>query len=193
MVDLVVLDERLSYGFRSIPRWDTDIIALSSGHERRRQRRTQAIHGYQIGYTLEAADAAALRAFFHGRRGRARPFLMKDWADYQLSSELIGTGDGATVAFQAVKSYDADNPWVRTIRYLKAGTITVTVAGSPVVPSSTTLGLITLASAPTVGQAVRITAEFYVPVRFEADEMPIALTNPNVAEISGVDIREVLA
>lgn len=191
-MDLVVLDERYSLNFRSIPRWETDIVTLSSGHERRRQRRAHPIHEYQIGYRLEKSDAQALRAFFHGRRGAARPFLMKDWMDYQITNELIGTGDGSDTTFQAVKAYDSTVPYSRTINYLKTGTVVVTVNGTPVTPSSTTNGLITLSSAPASGHAVRLTAEFYVPVRFASDELPTALIHWDIGEYSGVDLVEVL-
>jgi uncharacterized protein (TIGR02217 family) len=192
MVDSVVLDERLSLGFRSVPKWETDIVDMSGGNERRRQRWTRPRHEYVIGYTLTRADAQEIRAFFHGRRGAARSFLMKDWMDYEVTAELIGTGDGSDVTFQAVKSYDTNNPWSRELNYLKTGTIVVTVNGSPVTPSSTTDGLITLSSPPANGHAVRLTAEFYVPVRFASDEMPAALSHPEIAQLTGVDLIEVL-
>jgi uncharacterized protein (TIGR02217 family) len=192
MVDLVVLDERLSYGFRSVPTWSTEIVERSGGYENRNQKWARPRHEYSISYVQDLDDIQALRAFFHGRRGAARAFLMKDWMDYIVENELIGTGDGSDVTFQAVKSYDTDNPYSRTIKYLKAGTIVVTVNGSPVTPSSTTNGLITLSSPPTLGHAVRLSAEFYVPVRFMTDELPTALTHPDVGEVSGVDLIEVM-
>lgn len=196
MVDSVVLDERIALGFRANPVWKTTVVTAANGREVRNAAWSDAMMQYRFSYNnLDMADAQALVAFFHGRRGRQRSFLLKAYDDFQLVQETIGTGDGSTTAFQAIKTYDTVNPWVRTIRHIKTGTLTVTVNNTPATVSSYTSGLITLASPPANAAVVRATCEYYVPVRFDVDEFDVSVDGPEgrYAVVSGltcVEVRE---
>lgn len=193
MTDLAILDDRMARGFSSGPRFQTTIVSASGGQEVRNSAWSAPRLVYKFGYNnLNIADARAISAFFLGRRGRQRSFLMKDWADYSASAELIGIGDGTTVAFQAIKTYDAINPFVRNIVYIKSGTLSVTVNGAAATVASQVNGLITLASPPAISNQVRASFEFYVPVRFDQDEMELSPDGPGVsfAVISGLTAIE---
>jgi uncharacterized protein (TIGR02217 family) len=196
MTDNTILDERVAAGFRANPAWKTTIVRAANGREVRNAAWSDALMQYRFDYNnLPIADARALVAFFHGRRGRQRSFLLKAWDDYQITNELIGTGDGSETDFQLIKSYDTLNPWQRTIRHIKSGTLSVTVNGSPVTPSSSTSGLIVLPSPAGNGQAVRATCEYYVPVRFDVDEFDVAAVGPNgiyglVTGLTCIEVRE---
>lgn len=196
MTDNVVLDERIALGFRANPVWKTTVVQAANGREVRNAAWSDAQMRYQFRYNnLDIADAQALVAFFHGRRGKQRAFLLKAYDDFTLTDEAIGTGDGSTVAFQAKKSYDTLNPWVRTIRHIKTGTPVAKVDGTPATIASYTNGLITLSSAPANGKAVTLSCEFYVPVRFDVDEFDVTVDGPQgcygiVNGLSCVEVRE---
>lgn len=196
MTDLTVLDERIALGFRANPMWKTTVVQAGNGREVRNSAWSDAQMKYNFSYNnMDLADAEALVAFFHGRRGRQRGFLLKAYDDFKIEAGIIGTGNGSQVAFQAVKKYDTLNPWTRTIRHLKAGTVVVTVNGTPVTVSGVSNGLITLAAAPGSGTTVRLTSEFYVPVRFDVDEFDVSVGGPLgqfgiVSGLSCVEVRE---
>jgi uncharacterized protein (TIGR02217 family) len=149
---------------------------------------------YQFNYpTFPADDARELVAFFHGRRGKQRAFLMKAWDDFEAENEVIGTGDGADTTFQLIKTYDTVNPWTRTIRHVMPGSLSVTVNNVPATVSSEVNGLVTLSSPPANGHIVRATFRFYVAVRFENDDFDIQMPGPQDihARVSNLVAREV--
>ena len=42
--------------------------------------------------------------FFHARRGRAYGFRLKDFSDFTMAEQSIGTGDGSTATFQLIRT-----------------------------------------------------------------------------------------
>ena len=108
---------RLSIGFGSSggPERRTDIVLLASGHEERNTRWADSRRRYNAGTGVHSlADLHALIAFFEERRGRLYGFRWRDRADWKscapdetpaADDQAIGTGDGATAAFQLVKTY----------------------------------------------------------------------------------------
>ncbi|HBM91308.1 MAG TPA: TIGR02217 family protein, partial [Rhodospirillaceae bacterium] len=103
--DEVSLSLRVSYGAHGGPRFQTEIVSIESGYERRNQRWAQARRKYDASTGIVSAnDASLLMAFFQARAGRARGFRLKDWNDFSSASDgktalswddqLIGTGDG---------------------------------------------------------------------------------------------------
>ena len=189
MTDLAALDDRVARGFSAGPRFQTTIVTSAGGREVRNSAWSAPRLVFNFSYsTLDTADARLISSFFQGRRGKQRSFLMKDWADYSATNEQIGTGNGSITSFQAIKTYDALNPYVRAIKFIKAATLSVTVNGSPATVSSEVNGLITLSSAPAAAAIIRASFEFYVPVRFDQDELQLTLDGENgrYAIISGL-------
>jgi uncharacterized protein (TIGR02217 family) len=170
-VDNVIMDERMALGFKGGPSFSTDKLIMVNGQERRLQNRSVAIHNYvwsfkNTGLALEAQ----LKAFWFDRRGDFKAWLLKDWSDYSATLEPIGVGTGALTTFQLVKTYTAGiNPYQRTIRHIKTGTLSVFVDGIAAGHTVSSTGLVTMAAAPANGGVVTATYEFYVPVRFEGD------------------------
>lgn len=196
MVDNVIIDGAVSMGFKRIPSYLTEIASKSGGYEVRNQRWSQPRRRYQFDYGPRAiATAQAVSDLFDDRRGRLKPFLLKDWSDYQLTAEVIGQGDGSTGPYQIIKSYGSSNPLTRTIEYIKSGTLSATVDGSAAGIADETLGEITFSSAAGSGLDIAVTCEFYVPVRFDADEFAIATqlaASGLLADISGLTAIEVI-
>lgn len=200
MVDNVILSESISVGFKGGPTFSTDKVVSVNMQERRLQNLSIARHVYSWGMqNAPAALVTTLRAFFFDRRGDFKAFLMKDWADFQLAAEQIGIGDGVVVAFQIVKAYTAgNNPYARIIRHIKSGTLVVAVDG--VTKTLTTdytvnsTGLITFVSAPATDAIVTVTADFFVPVRFEGDAFVSVLSNQllEAIDVEGLQAIEVI-
>jgi uncharacterized protein (TIGR02217 family) len=173
-VDNVIMDERMALGFKGGPTFSTDKLAMVNGQERRLQNRSVAIHAYVWSFkNTTLALEASVKAFWFDRRGDFKAWLLKDWSDYSGTLQVIGAGTGALTAFQIIKTYSAgSNPYQRTIRHIKAGTLSVYADGVLVPGSGYTVsgtGLITFSVAPASGKIITASYDFYVPVRFEGD------------------------
>ena len=105
----------IGFGSSGGPERRTDIVLLASGHEERNTRWADSRRRYNAGTGVHSlADLHALIGFFEERRGRLYGFRWRDRADWKSCApdetpapddQAIGTGDGATAAFQLVKTY----------------------------------------------------------------------------------------
>lgn len=190
-----ILSGRLSEGYTAGPVFLTSTVTVSGGYERRNARRDAPVWKFDYDAALQdVATVVAMRDFFIGRRGSRYSWLLKDWSDYQLSSETILVATGGETTVQAKKTYDASgNPYSRTIKYLVSGW-TVYVDGVADSGATESAGLITLSYALTAGQTVTLTADFYVPVRFQGDYAGMRITSSNLVagEIPNFGAIEVL-
>lgn len=174
--------EEISYGSRGGPGFNTTVLVLSSGAEKRNINWQRTRAKYDVSHGVKSReDMDELLAFFYARYGRAHSFRFKDWADYQLSTQIIGVGDNSETDFQITKTYVSDAyTYVRNITKPVSGTLTgVTVdavaqteGGDYTVDYET--GIITFSSPPGSGLDVAVAAcDFDVHCRFETDEMNI--------------------
>lgn len=175
--------EDVSRGSRGGPSYLTDVVRLAGGAEARNSRWTYPLHDYDAAFGVrKQVQLETLVAFFHVMAGRTHGFRFKDWGDYTSGSvttavsatdQVLGTGDGATVAFQLVKRYTVGSMTrVRKISKPVAGTTVVALDGVPQASGwsvDTTAGLVTFTAAPGVGVSVSAGFEFDVPCRFGAD------------------------
>ncbi|MFA4994214.1 MAG: DUF2460 domain-containing protein [Bdellovibrionales bacterium] len=204
--DETELPLRVAFGSRGGPNFSTEIIVIDSGFERRNQNWAQARRVFDAqGSVRSAADAATLLNFFHARAGRARGFRLRDWSDYSsaadnisapaFTDQTLGTGNGATVAFQLVKNYSSGGiAHARAIKKPVAGTALVGVNGAQLSTGwslDATTGVLTFAAAPTAGQTVTAGFLFDVPVRFDTDYLSLSAENyaSYQAEVPIVEIR----
>ena len=195
-------------GARGGPERRTEIVVLGSGHEERNSRWADSKRRFDAGYGIKSLDDLhAVIAFYEERRGRLHGFRWKDWTDHKSCApsaaptaldQGIGTGDGATAAFQLTKTYgSAYAPWTRTIALPVAGTVRVAVDGVEQDPGdyavSTTTGLVTFlpGAVPGVGASITAGFEFDVPVRFDTDRLEIDLSDFEAGSIPQVPIVEV--
>ncbi|MFQ5563879.1 MAG: TIGR02217 family protein [Parvularculaceae bacterium] len=190
------------------PRRKTDIVALVSGHEERNALWAGSRRGFNAGYGVKSiADIEAVVAFFEARNGRLHTFRFRDPFDHKSCSvsqtpqdgdQLLGTGDGATAAFQLVKRYDSGGAsYVRTIAKPVAGTTLIAIDGIAQQDGAdftvdTTTGLATFTTAPAAGAAVTAGFVFDTPVRFDADELRINLAAFKAGDIPSIPLTEVL-
>ncbi|MES0071941.1 DUF2460 domain-containing protein [Mesorhizobium sp. M0058] len=185
MVDNVIMPDDVSIGFKGGPRFITTKVRSVSQRTTRLPNASVARHYYAWSQrNIPETMLISLRSFFYDRRGDFKVFLMKDWADFRLIDEQIGLGDGVQAAFQATKTYTAgNNPYVRVIRHIKAGTLVVKV--DDVEKTLTThytvgaTGMITFTGGniPADGAVITISCDFYVPVAFEGDRFEPSIPN----------------
>jgi uncharacterized protein (TIGR02217 family) len=196
----------LSFGSAGGPERRTEIVTLANGFEERNSPWAHARRRYDAGVGLRSLeDVEALIAFFEARRGQLYGFRWKDWADYRSAGaraavaagdQVIGTGDGATVAFALAKSYrSGEEVYVRPIVKPVRGTVKVAVAGQPQVESidwtvDDATGVVTFAVPPDVGTVVSAGFEFDVPVRFDTDRITVSVASFKAGEVPSVPVVE---
>lgn len=197
----------LSFGSIGGPERRTEIVRLANGFEERNTPWSQARRRYDAGLGLRSLDdLEALVAFFEARRGMLHGFRWKDWADFKSCpasrapdalDQIIGIGDGATVAFQLRKAYRSGaQVEYRTIAKPVAGTVRVAVGTDPQVEAlqytvDPARGVVTLATAPGAGAEVRAGFEFDVPVRFDTDLIQVSVASFQAGEVPRVPVVEI--
>lgn len=173
--------------------YQTDVIIGRNGQEVRNALWQDPLLKFNAAFAVRNyADIQTLVTFFHAMKGREQSFLVKDWADYQINdwtTSSTATGSGVT-QFQLVKRYTEAivGTYVRTIKYPKTASVTAqTGTGTPLTVNSvnTSTGVVTLSAAVTSGTVQFKCTEFYVPCRFDIDELPVEMLNYWVA--SGAD------
>jgi uncharacterized protein (TIGR02217 family) len=192
------------------PQRRTELVSFGSGREARNARWADSRRRYDAGYgvkTLEALQAVV--AFFEERRGQLYGFRWRDRLDHASAApgapvspldQGIGTGDGATAAFQLVKTYGAGfAPYAREIKKPVAGSVRVAVAGSEFAGSAfscdATTGIVTFLAGhiPPVGAAITAGFLFDVPVRFDTDYLEVDLSAFAAGAIPKIPLVEIRA
>jgi uncharacterized protein (TIGR02217 family) len=188
-------------------RYQTDITVGRNGQEVRNALWQDPLYSYSLSHSIKTYDhIETLETLFHAVKGREQSFLVLDQGDFEAPRQTIGTGDGADTTFQLVKAYTHGviGTYTRNITKPKAlegaGGVRIWVNNVELATSafsfSSSTGIVTLSAAPTLGHAVD---EFYVPVRFDIDELPTVLLNYWVSsgqnysnvEIPSIPLREV--
>ena len=197
----------LSFGSVGGPERLTEIVTLANGFEERNSPWADSRRRYDAGLGMRSLeDVDALIAFFEARRGQLYGFRWKDWSDYRSSGSLeetgfedqvIGTGDGATTAFQLVKTYQSgDETYERVIRKPVLGTVTVGLQGNQQIEGvdfsvDPSTGFLSFTDAPDPGATVTAGFEFDVPVRFDTDSILTSVASFKAGDIPSVPIVEV--
>lgn len=174
------------------PEYRTDVVEMRSGFEQRNSIWATARARYNVGTGIRTrAQMEEVVAFFRARKGKAYGFRFRDWGDFEAVSQPM-QATGNPLIFQLVKSYgDAVNPETRLIKKPVAGTVAVTIAGSPVTPSAidATTGLVTFASAP--AQTPVASFQFDTPVRFDTDHLDMRTDAYTIQQAPTIPLIEV--
>lgn len=180
---------RIALGAQRRAGWKTDIAAARSGFESANQNWMRARHSFDVSFAVRtAADYDAITQHFHTMRGRLKAFPFLDVLDYRVEASngiLIDSGESPTT-YQLAKRYgtggDAySRPITRPISgtpiiyRLRTGTTTV-ITGSCTI--STTTGIVTIGGGVYLpGDVLSWSGQFYVPCRFDTDELPALIVN----------------
>ncbi|WP_323770065.1 DUF2460 domain-containing protein [Antarctobacter sp.] len=197
----------LSFGSVGGPERRTDIVTLTSGFEERNTPWAHSRRRFDAGLGLRSLDdLAELIAFFEARQGQLYGFRWKDWADFKscapsqepsVADQLIGTGDGANQSFALSKAYVSGGAsYSRPVTKPVAGSVLVEVDGVELTEGAnftvdTATGMVTLDSAPGVGQDIRAGFAFDVPVRFDTDRIHVSAGAFNAGQVPDVPVVEV--
>jgi uncharacterized protein (TIGR02217 family) len=196
----------VSFGATGGPERRNEIVALTSGREKRNARFAQSRHRYEAGTGVRSlADLQEVLEFFEARRGSLHAFRFRDPFDMKSCrpdvaptplDQVLGQGDGAALRFALVKRYGTGpDAYVRPIAKPAAGTLRVAVGGVETAPGGFSFdaasGEIVFAAAPGAGQAVTAGYEFDVPVRFDMERLEISLTAFKAGRIPTIPLIEV--
>lgn len=206
----------INYGSSGGPMFNTSVFTMTSGHEARNRNWSAVRHMYNVGYGIKTqAQIDTVRDFFMARSGKAFGFRFRDWSDYTLSRQVIGTTDGVETEFQSYKRYtnggvnydreiykivDDPDTVATTLKVWVGGTQRTIAAASP--PAATEVyvnlntGIVELGSTlyAASGDDVEIECEFDVPVRFDIDHFDITIDNfssQTWADIPIIEIRDI--
>lgn len=180
------LDICPAYGWQGGPELNTRIVSLRNGHERRNARWSQVRHRFVLPLqnVQNQAYLTDLKAAFLAMRGQLHSFLVKDYSDFEAVAASLGNAPaGSTpVQLQKVSTFGSAS-FEREITKPKAGTVTVYQAGVAKAGTvDTTTGWFTPSTAWSEGSALTADFEFYVPVRFASDLLPMTIDNRTGAE-----------
>ena len=197
---------RLSLGASGGPGRETDIVLLSNGREHRNARHADARRRYDAGTGLRIlGDVYDLTAFFEARRGELCGFRFRDPVDHKSCppeqavtafDQLIGIGDGATTAFQLIKTYaDAGGATVRRVQKPVEGSVVIALGGVQASAAAfsvdTVTGLVTFAEAPAEGLTITAGYEFDIPVRFATARIEFNLAAFKAGSVPAVPLVEI--
>jgi len=185
---------KVSYGFTGGATFLTTRVELYSGMVARNAERSLPLYVYNAPYdSIAPADHAVVVAAFNACLGGLHGFRFKDWADYQLTTENIGTAVGGTdETMQLIKTdtFGANNT-VRNIKKPVSGTVNLFEDGSPLSSSvDTTTGIVTFTSS--AGKVITATCEFDVPVMFANDSLQFSFVNWE-AHSTDIELKEDLS
>ena len=194
-------------GAQGGPRFKTSILILGGGLEKRNIDWATTRGEWDISYGIESkTDFTDVIDFFYARQGRANSFRFKDWSDFEITAATMFTTDSSTTTFQMFKRYssggidfdrDITKPlasgWVVTVNAVGQTVVYDTSPAATEVAINSLTGVVTLGSthAATTGQAVVLTGEFDVPVRFDTDALDVNVQLCDVGSLPQINIVEV--
>ena len=203
----VVFPDRFAFGSTGGAEFLTDLTETGSGFEHRNSPWATARRKYNLTTgPRRLSEIQILNRFFQARRGRLHGFLFSDWLDNSTAiggqtisafDEPLQGVDGDPKRFQFYKNYATDGEIVRRRIYkLNANTVQVAQDGRPLtLDVDYTLdverGEITLIS--DVNATSKLTAgfQFYVPVRFDSDQLDVQLVSFDTALLQSVSLVEI--
>lgn len=193
------------------PGFHTTILEVANGFEQRNRDWSITRATYDVGVTVRSLeDLYALQNFFYGRNGRAFGFLYNDPADNTcpfwintpgdfLPLQTMFTTNGATTAFQLIKSYgDAGNTFSRKIQKIQSGTLNLynnaVLMTSPTdYTCDDTTGIVTISGgvAATSGHLITASFKFFTPVRFDIDDLKAVIADFGIGGVPTIPLIEV--
>jgi len=187
----------IAYGSAGGPEYFTDIVITHGGYEQRNANWSQARARYNVAHGVKTqVQLDALIAFFRARKGQADGFRFKDWSDYKVTGQVIGTGNGSNKIFYLVKTYVSGGiTETRNVTKPVSGTVKLYLAGvlqsGGAYTLDTTTGKVEFVTAP--GNTVSVTAdfEFDVPVRFATDRLSASLDSYGSSSWQDIPIVEI--
>jgi uncharacterized protein (TIGR02217 family) len=121
--------------------------------------REGTVHG--TAYT----ELRSLMGFFLARYGSWDSFLFTDPDDYGVTTESLGTGDGATTEFQLTRTFGAFTEDVANVNTIAS----ISVSNTPTSSYTISAGLVTFNSPPASNAPITWSGSYYYRCRFTND------------------------
>lgn len=187
--------DKVAYGSEFGQEFSTRIVTLRNGSERRNANWSMPLGRYSVVYqSLKPEDHQQVRAAFMTSMGSLIGFRIKDWTDFRVAQQVIGTATGSSQTLQLFKEYQF-GPMSLQRKISKPVQGTVSIYANGVEISSTldvTTGLVSFTAA--VGEPISWSGEFDVPVRFESDRLDLQPVGPSGGDFflsSNADLVEI--
>lgn len=181
---------RIAMGAQRRPGWKTNVVAVASGREDTEQVWSKARHRYDVSFAVRTStDYAAVQDHFHTMRGRAKSFPFLDIVDYRVeASRGVLSDDGSSpTQLQLGKVYGSGgDQYTRTITrpisgrvaiYRLRGGVTTDITSSCSINTATGIVTVTAAGAFIGGDTLSWAGQFYVPCRYDTDELPTLIVD----------------
>lgn len=183
---------RIAMGAQRRPGWKTSVVAVASGREDTDQVWSKARHRYDVGLAVRTVDDyETVQDHFHTMRGRAKSFPFKDAVDYRVEASrgVLSTDGGSPTEYQLGKAYGTGGDrYVRAITrprsgyvtiYRTRGGVTTDISSSCSVSYTTGIVVVTAAGAVIGGDTLSWSGQFWVPCRYDTDELPTIVVDRN--------------
>lgn len=196
IIDNIRLPIDVERGVKGGPVFNTTINMSDGGFIAANQNWAYPLYRGNVGYGIQTDDNLRdVIDFFWARRGRLRGFLFRDWSDYEMVNEPVGTGNGVIQNFQCIRRYaDTVLPFDRPLKYPIESTMVVSVNGTPISDTLWSLlstGEVRFTTAPTMGQVITVSGEFNIACRFTQDDLEVQMEVWNAGAIPSIGIMEV--
>jgi uncharacterized protein (TIGR02217 family) len=191
MIDDVRLPVDIERGAMGGPEFRTTVVTMVSGRERRNQEWDVPLSSFNIGYGIrKRSEMEAVYSFFIARGGRARGFRFKNWLDFKVELDPVGTIAGEPTKRQLIRVYaDTVNPQLRIVAYPLEATLKVYV--NQVLTTDYLLQANGVLEFPTdPGLDVLASFEYDIPVRFDTDQLNTKLNTFREGEQPSIQIVE---
>lgn len=173
-----------------------------SGKEVRISLRPYPRYEYTLRYDMLRDTAAnpelkTLMAFFNARLGRFDSFLYTDPADYSVTDQPLGVGDGVETEFQLVRTMTGTG--VTFVEPVLAPNVITNIKVNAIVvdPADYTVdadtGLLTFDTAPGNGLAITGTFTYYWRCRFLDDQLDFAQFQSALWSQDGLTFKTLLS
>lgn len=162
--------------------WSTTVTELGGGNEQRNinwnaiRREYDALTGI-----VNQANFDLVHQHYNSRQGRGYSFPLLDKSFFQITSPaLFATADGATVDYQLgfnmgdsvrPRTYPVYLPITGTIRIFDNGTEKFETTHWTCPYTGATAGLVHFLYTPTVAHLLTATYQYYIPVRYNVDQI----------------------
>lgn len=197
----------LAFGASGGPSRTTEITQLASGAEHRNTPHARSRRHYNAGAGITSLDQIHdLISFFEARFGQLYSFRFRDPFDFQsckpsktplATDQFIGIGDGETFTFHLIKTYeDVGGSYERPISKPVKGSVVIALNGSllpaPQYTVDALTGEVTFQTPPTSGSVITAGFVFDVQVRFDTDQLDLALEAFGAGQAAHIPLIEVL-
>lgn len=121
----ILLPEFLNTHLKGGPSFATSHASSISGREIRIAEREYAVQKYNLsGSRINREQFERFNCFFRCRKGMNYAFRAKDYADFKLENQVVGSHNNKSLSFEIFKKYDDNiSSYQRRIRALRPDSV----------------------------------------------------------------------